>query len=68
MESKKLSKGEQLQTAMLELEAGEVLEVPYRFYSENTIRATASQLKFGKGVAYSVETRGAKSAFVTRLP
>lgn len=66
MDNKKIQRGEPLQVAMLELEPGEILEVPYKLFSANTIRATASQLKFDKGVIYEVNARGEKCALVTR--
>lgn len=64
---KKIKLGERLQTAMIEMAVGESLEIPYKFYSANTIRATASQLKLNNGLEYEVNTRGDKLATITRL-
>lgn len=45
MEIKKIKRGDRLQLALTDLNVGESVKVPYRFFSENSIRATASQLK-----------------------
>ncbi len=46
MEVKKiLRRGDKLQVSLLELNVGESIKVPYRHYSENSIRATVTQLK-----------------------
>lgn len=66
MKNKKITRGEPLQTALLEMVVGDVLEIPFKFFSANTIRATASQLKYDKGVTYEVNARGEKAAIVTR--
>lgn len=66
MKNKKITRGEPLQTALLEMNVGDVLEIPFKFFSANTIRATASQLKYDKSVTYEVNARGEKAAIVTR--
>lgn len=67
MEIKKIKRGDRLQTLLLDLEVGDVAEVPYKFYSANTIRATATQLKTDKGIGFEVNARGEKNAIVTRV-
>ena len=44
MEVKKIKRGDRLQVALLELNVGDSVKVPYRHYSENSIRATVTQL------------------------
>lgn len=66
MGNKKITRGEPLKATMLDLNVGDVLEVPFKLFSANSIRATASQLKSDKGVAFEVNARGEKVALVKR--
>lgn len=66
MNIKKIKRGERLQPALLELQVGDAVEVPYRFYSENTLRVTASQLKVDRGIVIEVNCRSPKLAILTR--
>lgn len=66
MEIKKIQRGDRLQPALLELSVGESMKVPYRFFSENSLRATASQLKISAGAEYEINARSNTAAVVTR--
>lgn len=65
-EIKKMQKDERLTYALLELQQGQSLEVPYRLYSVPTIRSTASALKLGGHGEFAVNARGNVAALVTR--
>lgn len=67
MEIRKISRGDRLQPALLELNVGESIKVPYRFYSENSLRATASQLKASQGAEYEINARSTTAAIATRV-
>ena len=67
MEIKKIKRGEPLKASLLDLAVDGSVEIPYRLYSENSIRATTSQLKHDKGVAFEVKSSGNTSAIVRRL-
>lgn len=66
MEIKKIKRGDRLQLALTDLNVGESVKVPYRFFSENSIRATASQLKADKAVKFDINTRSNVAAVLTR--
>lgn len=66
MEIRKIKRGDRLQLVLIELSIGECVKVPYRFFSENSIRATASQLKSDKAVEYDINTRSNVAAIITR--
>lgn len=69
MEIKKIKRGDRLQLALLELNVGESVKVPYRHYSENSIRATVAQLKkyrIGNPIEFDVNARSNVSAIITR--
>lgn len=44
-EINKVKRGERLLPSLIELEIGSSVEVPFRLYSENSIRSVASRLK-----------------------
>ena len=67
MKIKKIGNRDSLNPAMIGLSIGEVLEIPYKLYSEKTIRATASQIKASGVAGFEVNARGERSAFVTRV-
>ena len=64
---KKISRGDRLQPALLDMAVGDCLEIPYKQYSANSIRVTATQLKFDRDIEFEVNTRGDKVAIVTRI-
>lgn len=68
METKKIKRGDRLQVALLELNVGESVKVPYRHYSENSIRATVTQLKKGSEdiIGYDIDARSNVAAIITR--
>lgn len=69
METKKIKRGDRLQVTLLELNVGESVKVPYRHYSENSIRATVTQLKKGKEnnpIGFDINARSNVSAIITR--
>lgn len=69
METKKIKRGDRLQVALLELNVGESVKVPYRHYSENSIRATVTQMKKAKDdnpVEYDINARSNVAAIITR--
>ena len=66
MEIKKIKRGDRLQLALTDLNVGESVKVPYRFFSENSIWATASQLKADKAVEFDINTRSNVAAVLTR--
>ena len=63
---KKIDKGEKLRTALLELGIGESVQIPYRYYSEPTIRVTKAQVKKETGTDYEIKTNGNVAAVLTR--
>lgn len=63
----KITRGDRLQVALLNLEVGQQAEIPFKLYSANTIHSMAAQLKAGRGLVYEVNTRGEKTAIVTRI-
>lgn len=67
MEIKKIKRGDRLQLTLTELSVGNSIRVPYRLFSENSIRATASQLKADKAVEYDINTRSNVAAIITRV-
>ena len=68
MEVKKIKRGDRLQVALLELNVCDSVKVPYRHYSENSIRATVTQLKKGSEspIGYDIDARSNVAAIVTR--
>lgn len=65
--TKKLERDERLRPAMLALEVGDSLIVPYKQYSASAVRTTASQFKAAKVAEFDTVTRGDKVAIVTRV-
>lgn len=65
-ETKKIKRGDRLQASLFELAVGETLAIPYRCFSENTIRSTLSQLKLSHPMRYEVNTKSNSTAIVTR--
>lgn len=68
MEQRKIKRGDRLQVALLELNVGESVKVPYRHYSENSIRSTVTQLKKGSKdpIGYDIDARSNVAAIITR--
>ena len=66
MEIKKIKRGDRLQLALTELNVGESIKVPYRYFSENSIRATISQLKVDRPLGYDINTKSNVAATITR--
>lgn len=68
MEVKKIKRGDRLQVALLELNVGDSVKVPYKCYSENSIRATVTQLKKSRKdpIGYDINVRSNVAAIVTR--
>ncbi len=66
MDTKKINRGDRLQPALLELEKGQSLRVPFKFFSENTLRATAAQVKASTGMVFEVNARANTHAVITR--
>lgn len=66
MEIKKIKRGDRLQLVLTELEVGDCIRIPYRLFSENSIRATASQLKADKAMAYNINAQSNVAAILTR--
>ncbi len=68
MENKKIKRGDRLQVTLLELNVGESVKVPYRLYSENSIRSTITQLKKSGDApfAYDIDARSNVAAVITR--
>lgn len=68
MDIKKIKRGDRLQVALLELNVGDSVKVPYRHYSENSIRATVTQLKKGceNPIGYDIDARSNVAAIITR--
>lgn len=66
-EINKVKRGERLLPSLIELEIGSSVEVPFRLYSENSIRSVASRLKATQGVEFEVNVRSARCAVLTRL-
>lgn len=67
MDTKKIKRGDRLQLALIELAVGEEIKVPYRFFSENSIRSTVSQLKADKAVDFDINTRSSVAATIKRI-
>lgn len=67
IEIRKIQRGDRLQPALAELELGMSLKIPYRFYSENSIRATLSQLKLDRAMRFKANTASHIAAIVTRV-
>lgn len=63
---KKMQNYETLTSALLSLNDGESVEVPYKMYSERSIRSYVSQLKSKYSITFSVNSRGSKSAVITK--
>lgn len=68
METKKIKRGDRLKVALLELNVGESVKVPYRHYSENSIRATVTQLKTKETnpAEFDINARSNIAAIITR--
>lgn len=66
MSIKEIKRGDRLQVALIELEIGDAVKVPYKHYSLNSIRATASQLKADRNLQYDVNARSNVAAVITR--
>lgn len=63
---KKIKRGERLQPSILELKVGESIQVPYRLFSENSIRSTISQMKANYPHEFNVNARSSMAAVITR--
>ncbi len=67
METKKIKRGDRLQLALIELNIDESIKVPYRHYSENSIRATVTQLKKNHdGIEFDINARSNVAAIIKR--
>lgn len=66
MEIKKMQRGDRLQPALLALSVGDSIKIAYRLFSENSLRATASQLKVSSGAEFEINARSNTAAIVTR--
>ena len=68
MEVKKIKRGDRLQVSLIELNVGESIKVPYRYYSENSIRATVTQMKTKEDnpAVYDINARSNVAAIITR--
>lgn len=69
MEVKKIKRGDRLQVSLIELKIGESVRVPYRYYSENSIRATITQMKKANEdnpAVYDINARSNVAAIITR--
>lgn len=64
--TKKIQRGDKLTPALTALNVGESLLVPYRLYSENTLRCRVSNIKLSSGLEFTVNARSNVSASVTR--
>lgn len=67
MEVKIIKRGDRLQIALMELEVGETLRVPYRYYSENSLRVTITNMKVYSSKRYSINAQSNIAAMVTRI-
>ncbi len=70
MEIKKiLKRGDKLQVSLLELNVGESIKVPYRHYSENSIRSTVTQLKRKdkNPLDFEINAKSNTTAILTRI-
>ncbi|MDE7081640.1 MAG: hypothetical protein K2O78_08315 [Muribaculaceae bacterium] len=67
MKIKKIGNKDSLNPALVGLDMGETLEIPFKLFSEKTIRATASQIKANGVAGFEVNARGDKAAYVTRI-
>lgn len=65
--SKKLKRGDRLTLALADLQVGESMSVPYRLFSENSIRSTVVQFKSGKNLSFEVNAKSNVAAIITRL-
>lgn len=68
MEVKKIKRGDRLQVSLIELNVGDSIKVPYRYYSENSIRATITQMKAKEDncAVYDINARSNVAAIITR--
>ena len=66
METKKIKRGDRLQVALKELSVGDTLIVPYRLYSENSIRATICKMKKEDANLYEIDSRSNIAAAIKR--
>lgn len=66
MADNKLKKGEKLSVALQELAAGDTLEVPFRQYSEASIRVAAYKHSKDSGIRLRVNVLRNDRALVTR--
>lgn len=64
---KKIKRGDRLQVSLLELNVGEQIQIPYRIFSENSIRATVSQMKQNNPASFEVNTKSNYAAVITRV-
>lgn len=64
---KEIKKGELLQPTLLDMSVGEAIRIPFKLFSENTLRSMASQIKFKFGMSFDVNTRSNTTAVVTRI-
>lgn len=66
MKIPKIKRGDRLRVTLLNLEVGDAVKIPYRIYSENSIRATVSQLKLSHPVKYDINVKSNLVAIITR--
>lgn len=66
MSKRIIKKGEKLSLALQELSKDDVLEVPFKLYSANSIRAATSRLKRPGELCFEVDTQGRTTAQITR--
>lgn len=68
METKKIKRGDRLQIALKELAVGESVIIPYRLYSENSIRATVCKMRKEDTASfrYEIDSRSNTAATITR--
>lgn len=67
MDIRKIKRGDRLQLALVELAVGESVKVPYRHYSENSIRATTTKMKMENGLEYNINAQSNVAAIITRV-
>lgn len=66
MEIKKFNRGDKLRATLLEMEVGDKVKIPFRLYSENTLRVTKAQIKRELGLDFEISTSATAATF-TRL-
>lgn len=67
MYTKKIKRGDRLTLALSEMKVSDTISIPYRFYSENSIRSTIVQYRSDKDVAFDINARSNTAALVTRI-